>query len=318
MTTPPAAPESLLDANRHAVLAIAARDPRIVLLDADRSPGTPGARFAERFPDRYLAIEAGGPNWVESAAERSAEGQAVFVCGVGAELIGPAYSLVRRVLARPRAHVILVAAHGSLLVAGAAAADPLLEDIGVMRGLPGMTVVVPADAPTTTAASVALAEQDGPAYLRLTRQPLRAVTDGSFRLGRAGVPRDGSDLAIVAIGAMVARSLELAEELARVGVSTRVIDLVSVKPFDEPAILRAARDTGAILVAEEHSVLTGVGALVASVTAENYPVPVRRIGVPDLFGETGAVGSGTDGYGLSLARMTEEAWELLRIRGKVE
>jgi transketolase len=181
-----------------------------------------------------------------------------------------------------------------------------------------MTVIVPADAPTTRAATFAVAERDGPAYVRLTRENLPTVTDGSFQIGKAAELRSGSDLTIVAVGALVARALEVAEELAKVGVSTRVLDFASVKPFDEPALLRAARETGALLVLEEHSVLTGVGALVASTTSENYPVPVRRVGVPDVFGESGEPWALLDRYGMSKERIRNEAWELLRLRGKVQ
>jgi len=181
-----------------------------------------------------------------------------------------------------------------------------------------MTVIVPADAPTTRAATRAVAERNGPAYVRLTRENLPVVTDGSFQIGKAAELRSGSDLTIVAVGALLARGLQVAEELARVGISTRVLDLASVKPFDEPALLRAARDTGAILVLEEHSVLTGVGALVASTTSENYPVPVRRVGVPDVFGESGEPWALLDRFGMSKEHILEEAWELLRLRGKVQ
>jgi transketolase len=180
-----------------------------------------------------------------------------------------------------------------------------------------MTVIVPSDAPTTRAATFAVADRAGPAYVRLTRENLPVVTDGSFAIGRAAELRSGSDLTIVAIGALVARALEVAEELSRVGLSVRVLDFASVKPFDEPALLRAARDTGAILVLEEHSVLTGVGALVAATTSENYPVPVRRVGVPDVFGESGDPWALLDRYGMSKERIREEAWELLQLRGKV-
>jgi transketolase len=311
-------PESLLESSGRALAALGARDPKLLVLDAESPAGAGSAEFRTRFPDRYATFDPAAREIGTESARRSAEGRTVFACGLAAVAMGPAYASVRRAIGRPRANVKIVASHGSLLDSGDTAAPPMLEDIGLMRGLPGMAVVVPADAPSAESATLALAELEGPAYLRLTRQRLLQVTDGSMRLGRAPTLRDGGDLTIVSVGAMVARSLELARDLAKVGVSARVLDLASVKPFDEAALLRAARDTGAILVAEEHTVLTGVGALVASVTAENYPVPVRRVGVPDLFGESAGSGPAPEEYGLSLARMTEEAWELLRLRGKVE
>jgi transketolase len=181
-----------------------------------------------------------------------------------------------------------------------------------------MTVIVPADAPTTRTATLLVHDRPGPAYLRLTREDLPTVGEVGFEVGKARELRAGTDLTIVAVGSLVARGLAVAEELSRVGISTRVLDFASVKPFDEPALLRAARDTGAILVLEEHTVLTGVGALVASTTSENYPVPVRRVGVPDVFGESGDPWALLDRYGMSTERIRDEAWELLRARGKVQ
>ena len=187
-----------------------------------------------------------------------------------------------------------------------------------MRGLPGMTVVVPADAPSTHSATLALAGFDGPAYLRLVRESLPTVTDGSFVLGRATEVRAGGDLTIVAVGALVARALEVGLELHRVGVEARVLDFASMKPFDEKALLKAARETGAILTMEEQSVVTGLGTIVAATTSGAHPVPVRSLGVPDVFEEGGDPATRLDRHGLSKARAMEEAWELLRLRGKVQ
>jgi transketolase len=181
-----------------------------------------------------------------------------------------------------------------------------------------MTVVCPADAPTTEAAVRALHARIGPAYLRLTAERLPRVGDGTFEIGRAAELRPGSDLTIVAIGALVARALDVAEEFHRVGVEVRVLDFASVKPFDEKALLKAARETGALLTMEEHTVLTGVGALVASTTSEEYPVPVRRIGLPDLSGEAGEPSALRERFGMSKERCVEEGYELLRLRGKVQ
>jgi len=252
------------------------------------------------------------------AAGLALQGRTVYASTFAVFAAGQAYNFVRQSICYNRANVKIVATHGGLLVGPDGGTHQIVEDIGLMRGLPGMTVIVPADAPTTRAATFAVAERDGPAYVRLTRENLPTVTDGSFAIGKAAELRSGSDLTIVAVGAMVARGLEVAEELAKVGISTRVLDLASVKPFDAPALLRAARDTGAILVLEEHSVLTGVGALVAATTSENYPVPVRRVGVPDVFGESGDAWALLDRYGMSRERIRDEAWELLQARGKVQ
>lgn len=317
MSAPPKA-ESLRDAYGKELLGLGDKDRSLVVLDADLSGSTRTQWFGEKFPDRFFNVGVMEPTMMSIAAGLSLGGRTVFASTFAVFAAGQAYNFVRQSICYNHANVKIVATHGGLLVGPDGGTHQIIEDIGLMRGLPGMTVIVPADAPTTRAATAQVAAREGPAYIRLTRENLPTVTDGSFRIGRAAELRAGSDLTIVAVGALVARALEVAEELARVGVTTRVLDFASVKPFDEPALLRAARDTGAILVLEEHTVLTGVGALVASTTSENYPVPVRRVGVPDVFGESGEAWSVLDHFGLSTARIRDEAWELLRSRGKVQ
>ncbi len=310
--------ESLRDAYGKALVELGEKDPNAVVLDADLSGSTRTILFGQKFPDRFFNVGVMEPTMMSIAAGLSLAGRTVFASTFAVFAAGQAYNSVRQSICYNRANVKIVATHGGLLVGGDGGTHQIVEDIGLMRGLPGMTVVVPADAPTTRAATFAIAEREGPAYVRLTRENLPVVTDGSFALGRANELRAGSDLTIVAVGALVARALDVAEELARVGISARVLDLASVKPFDEAAVLRAARDTGAILVLEEHTVLTGIGSLVAATTAENYPVPVRRVGVPDVFGESGEPWALLDHLGLSRERVLDEAWELLKGRGKVQ
>ena len=314
----PTKTESLRDAYGRTLLELGEHDPNLVVLDADLSGSTRTVLFGQKFPDRFFNVGVMEPTMMTVAAGLALGGRTVFASTFAVFAAGQAYNAVRQSICYNRANVKIVATHGGLLVGGDGGTHQMLEDVGLMRGLPGMTVVVPADAPTTRAAVREIAARDGPAYVRLTRENLPVVTNGEFHIGQAGELRSGSDLTIVAVGALVARALEVAEDLAAVGVSTRVLDFASVKPFDEPALLRAARETGAILVVEEHSVLTGVGALVAATTSENYPVPVRRVGVPDLFGESGEPWALLDRFGLSRERIRDEAWELLRARGKVQ
>jgi len=314
----PGKPESLRDAYGSALLALGERDPNLVVFDADLSGSTRTVLFGQKFPERFFNVGVMEPTMMSMAAGMALQGRTVYASTFAVFAAGQAYNFVRQSICYNRANVKIVATHGGLLVGADGGTHQIVEDIGLMRGLPGMTVIVPADAPTARAATFAVAERAGPAYIRLSRENLPTVTDGAFAIGKAAELRSGSDLTIVAVGALVARALEVAEELAEVGVSTRVLDFASVKPFDAPALLRAARDTGALLVLEEHSVLTGVGALVASAVAENYPVPVRRVGVPDLFGESGDPWSLLDRFGMSKERIRDEAWELLRGRGKVQ
>jgi len=310
--------ESLRDAYGEVLVELGERDPTLVVLDSDVSGLTRTARFAEKFPDRFFDVGIMEASMMSIAAGMSLSGRTVFASSFAVFAAGQAYNFVRQSICFQRANVKIVATNAGLLAGRDGGMIQIVEDIGLMRGLPRMTVIVPGDAPTTRAAIRAVAGRPGPAYVRLASVDLPTVTDGTFEVGKAAELQSGTDLAIVAVGAMVARGLAVAEELGRVGVSVRVLDLASVKPFDEPAILRAARDTGAILTLEEHSVLTGIGSLVAATTAENYPVPVRRVGVPDLFGESGDGFALFDRYGLSMERIRDEAWELLRMRGKVQ
>ena len=309
---------SLLPAALRGIEAVLAADAESCALEVDGSTPDPFQGLAERHPGRAFSVEPDETGPLRRAAELAANGRTVIVAGAAADLLGPAYRRLRDGLGRARLRVKILGWHEGVPVGAAEGPYALVEDIGVARGVPGLTVAVPADGPSAEAAVRAVATTDGPAYVRLTRTPLPTVTREPFRLGHAPVVRDGADLGVVAVGAMVARSLEVAGELARVGVSLRVLDLASVKPFDQGAVLRAARDTGALLVAEEHSVATGIGSLVAAVTAENYPVPVRRVGLPDVLGTPTPGGETSVGLALSIGRMTEEAWELLRVRGKVE
>ncbi len=308
---------SLREAYGRALLELGERDARLVVLDADLAAATGTGEFARRFPKRAFDLGVADAAMVAVAAGLALDGRTVFAGTNAVFAAGEAYNFVRQSVCFNGANVKLVACPSGLLVGLDGGTVQSVEDLGLMRGLPEMTVVVPADAASTRAATFAVAERGGPAYVRLAGEPLPDVTAGAFELGRAAELRAGSDLTIVALGALVHRALAVANDLAEIGLSTRVLDFASVKPFDEPALLRAARDTGAILVLEEHSVLTGVGALVAATTAENYPVPVRRVGVPDVFGESGEPWALLDRYGFSPDRIRDEAWELLKSRGKV-
>ncbi len=316
--TSPVRSESLLDAYGQTLLELGEQNPAIVVFNAHAAAPTGAEPFGRKFPERFHSAVGSPSEMMARAAERATDGGTAFASASAILAAGDAYLAVRQSVCARRANVKIVANHGGPIDPDPDGVRPFVEDVALMRGLPGMTVVVPADAPTTRSAIRAIADRAGPAYVRLSRADLPTVTDGRFAIGKAAELRTGDDLTIVAVGGMLARGLEVAEELGRSGLSVRLLDFASVKPFDEPALLRAARDTGAILVLEEQSVLTGVGAIVASTTSENYPVPVRRIGVPDLFGDTADPSSLLDRYGMSIDRIRDEAWELLRARGKVQ
>ena len=308
---------SLRQAYGQALAELGERNPRVAVLDADLSTATGTAAFARQFPERAVNVGVADATMMTIAAGLALDGRPTFVGTNAVFAVGEAYNFVRQSICFQDAPVKIVGCPSGLSAGADGGTVQSLEDLGLARGLPGMTVLAPADAPSARAATFALAERPGPAYLRLTDEQLPDVSDGTVVVGRAPERHAGSDLTIVAIGALVHRAVEVAEELADVGVSVRVLDLVSVKPCDASALLRAARETGAILVVEDHSVETGVGALVAATTAEAYPVPVRRLGIPDLFGESGGSEELLDRYGLSRTRIRAEAWDLLQLRGKV-
>ncbi len=317
-SVPGAANESLRDAFADTLLILGEADPDLVVLDGGATEANCAPRFRERFPDRFMRLGAGEASIVARAAELSHGSRTVFVSTFASVAAGPSYPTIRLSVCRDRANVKIIGAHRERLADPERGTPPMMEDIGLMRGLPGMTVIVPGDAPTTRSAIRAVAGFRGPAYVRLASGDFPTVTDGAFAIGRANELRVGSDLTIVAIGTLLAPALAVADELRRVGISARVLDLASVKPVDVPALLRAARETGAMLVLEEHTVETGIGALVAATTSENYPVPVRRVGVPDVFAPIDDSRSGLDPLGLSISRIMDEAWELLELRGKVQ
>jgi len=312
-TPTPLAGPSPLAAYHDGLVHSAERFPSLVVVEAGLTPSLHHASFAQRFPERYVAFPSPATEAIKISAERSGGGGPVFVSAPAGFFLAFAYPEVVRWVVRPRRDVKLVGAPTSSGPEPEPAAVTVGDELCAMRSLPALTVVAPADGPTTRGATVALAERAGPAYVHLPPNGSPVVTDGTFAVGQARELRGGTDLAVVALGPMVARALELAGDLDRVGVSVRVLDVASVKPFDEAAILRAARDTGALLVLEAAPVSTGIGTFVAAMTAENYPVPVRRVGLADRWV---ARDEAPDPVEFSSERLRDEAWELLRLRGK--
>lgn len=269
-------------------------DESVVVLGADTSGSLKTSAFAEKFPDRFFNVGIAEANMVSVAAGLAASGKKAFASTYAIFLPGRAVDQLRNSVAYPsRADrrgldVKVVVSHGGLSVGADGGSHQQIEDIAIMRAVPNFAVLVPADGESVSQLTRSMAERPGPHYMRMSRSATPDVHDGSSRLepGRAEVLRDGSDCTIAACGITVPMALEAAGSLSREGVSCRVIDIFSVKPLDSGLLERAARETGGIVTCEEHNVMGGAGSAVAESVCESYPVPVRRIGVQDRFGES--------------------------------
>ncbi len=273
----------------------------VVVLDADLSSSTRTVEFKGAFPGRFFNCGIAEQNMMGTAAGLAVGGMTVFASTFAVFATGRAYDQVRQSIAYPDLNVKIVASHAGITVGGDGASHQTMEDIALMNALPNMTVVVPADGPETYKAVLAVAERHGPAYVRMGRGDVPVVTskEERFEIGRAHILREGADVALVGTGQMVAACLLAAEALKARGVSAKVIDLHTIKPLDVEALEKAARECGAVVTAEEHNIVSGVGTLVAAALAERYPVPMERVAMQDVFGQSGESEELMREYGLT-------------------
>lgn len=283
------------------LVKVGATHPDIVVLDADLSKSTKTNEFQKAYPDRFFDVGIAEQNLISVGAGLAAAGKKPFVSSFAMFATGRAFEQVRNAVCYPKLNVKICATHAGITVGEDGATHQSLEDIACMRVLPNMTVVVPADAKETEAVITWAADYVGPAYVRLGRAGVDDTTpDGYvFTPGKSLQLRDGKDATIIACGALVGPAIEAAETLAKEGIDVRVINMASIKPIDKVAIAQAAKDTGAIVTAEEHNVIGGLGAAVAEVVTETTPVPMERIGTQDTFGESGTPKELLAKYGLS-------------------
>jgi len=261
----------------------------IVVLDADLSGSTKTSVFAKKFPERFFNMGIAEANMVGTAAGLAAAGKVPFVSTFAIFAVGRAWEQIRQSVAYPKANVKVVATHGGITVGEDGGSHQSVEDIAIMRAVPNMTVIVPADGPETVKAIRAAAAYRGPVYVRLGRNKVPTVftEDAPFAIGKGAQLAAGTDLTFVTTGLMTAHALTAAELLRKEGISARVVHLATIKPLDGDILLQAARETGAIVTAEEHSIVGGLGGAVAEFLAENCPVPLRRVGINDRFGLSG-------------------------------
>ncbi|MDP6370009.1 MAG: transketolase C-terminal domain-containing protein [Planctomycetota bacterium] len=285
----------------------------IVVLDADLSGSTRTKYFAQAFPDRFFNCGVAEANMLGVAAGLATGGKTVFASSFAMFATGKAWEQIRQSVCVPELNVKICATHAGLTVGEDGKSHQMLEDITLMRVLPHMTVLVPADATEAAAAVRAAAEHDGPVYIRLSRAstPVLFPEDHPFAIGKGHLLRDGTDLALIACGVEVVEALAAAELLAQDGFAVRVIDMPSIKPIDEDLICAAAEECGAIMTVEEHQVCGGLGDAVGEVVGARCPVPVHKLGVHDTFGQSGTPTELLAHHGLDAAGIATSARALL-------
>ncbi|MEE0229677.1 MAG: transketolase family protein [Peptococcaceae bacterium] len=281
----------------------------VVVLDADLSKSTKTSMFQSKYPDRFFNAGIAEQNLMGLAAGFAAAGKVPFASTFAVFATGRAYDQIRNSICYPRLNVKIAATHAGITVGEDGGSHQALEDINLMRGLPNMTVLVPADGPEAKNAVKAAAEYEGPVYIRLGRSGVPTITDADapFVIGKGRVMRGGSDVTLIGCGMMVAKALEAADALAKEGVSVAVIDMSTIKPIDRELIVEWAKKTGAIVTAEEHNIIGGLGSAVAEVLVEEALVPMERVGIEDVFGESGTGGELVEKYRLTAEHIVEKA-----------
>lgn len=284
-----------------ALLKLIGNGKPVVALDADVAKSTRTVWVRDQYPEHFLDMGIAEQDMVGTASGLALGGMIPFASTYGVFLAGRAWDQIRTTVCYNNLNVKLAGAHAGISVGPDGATHQALEDVALMRVLPNMTVVVPCDAVETEKATLALAEREGPCYIRFGREAVPVITDedSPFKIGKANVLRDGKDAVLFANGAMVYEGLEAAKQLAGEGIDLMVVNLHTVKPLDQEAVLTAARKTGRVITAEEHQASGGMGSAVAECLAQHYPVPMRILGMQDGFGESGAPDELMKRYGFS-------------------
>ncbi len=296
------------------LMELGRKDHSIVALNADLSSSTKTSIFAKEFPERFFNMGIAEQNMMAAAAGLATTGKKVFASTFAVFATGRVYDQIRQSIAYPRLNVKIVATHGGITVGGDGASHQMLEDIALMRVLPNMTIIIPADAVETDRVIRYIVEHEGPSYIRLprTKSPVLFSDDYTFEPGKGHVISEGDDVTIMAIGLLVDRAIDAAKLLKNKGISAGVVNMSCVKPIDRELIIECAGKTGAIVTAEEHSIIGGLGEAVASVLVQNAPCIQEMVAIPDVFGESGESEELMTKYGLTvedIARKAERALE---------
>lgn len=301
------------DAYGEALAKLGEENSSVVVLDADLSGSTKTSLFAKKFPERFFNMGIAEANMIGTAAGLAAAGKIPFASTFAIFAVGRAWEQVRQSVAYPKANVKIVATHSGVTVGEDGGSHQSVEDIAIMRAVPNMTVIVPADGIETALAIQAAADFKGPVYVRLGRNKVQTIFDDSYKfiIGKGVQLRGGTDLTFIGTGLMTAQALLAADILQSEGVSARVIHIATVKPLDEELILAAARETGAVVTAEEHSIIGGLGGAVAELLSEKCPVKLKRVGIKDRFGLSGKGDELLKYFGLLPENLVDAAKDLL-------
>ena len=296
------------DAFGRALEALGADHPEVVVVDGDVGNSTRTEWFGKKHPDRFFNVGIAESNLVGVAAGLASSNKTAVIASFAAFITCNAYDQLRMSVAYPGLNVKVVGSHAGISIGEDGASQMGIEDVALMCALPGFVVIVPADEESAKAATKAMLEYKGPVYLRCGRPEVPKLYPAGkvpFQIGKANQLRDGKDLTIAANGIMVAMALDAAEALAGEGIEARVLDLHTVKPIDRDALVAAAKETGAVVVAEEHLAHGGLGSVVAYTLAESHPVPIRFVNLLDTFAESGAPDALLEKYGLTAAKIVE-------------
>ena len=300
-----------------ALVELGAQYDNLVVMDADLAAATKTGMFKKAYPDRFFDAGIAEGNMMSVAAGLATTGKIVFASSFAMFAAGRAFEQVRNSIGYPHLNVKIGATHAGISVGEDGATHQCCEDIGLMRTIPGMTIINPADDTEAVMAVKAAAATDGPMYLRFGRLAVPTIFDPAtyrFEIGKAATLREGTDVTIIATGLMVNEALIAAETLASAGIHARVLNMATIKPIDRDAIVKAATETGVIVTAEEHNIIGGLGSAVAEVVCETVPVPVIRVGVNDTFGKSGPALELLKVYGLCAENIVAKTKEAVALK----
>ncbi|MEX0616382.1 MAG: transketolase family protein [Candidatus Woykebacteria bacterium] len=296
------------------VVALGEKNPNVVVLTGDLAESTRANKFQEKFPDRFIECGVAEQNMMGIAAGMALSGKIPFVSSYAVFVPGRCWDQLRVSVCYSKANVKVAGAHAGISVGPDGATHQALEDVASVRALPNLVVLVPCDVIESKKVTIAAGEHKGPAYFRFTREKTPVITtdETPFKIGKAEVFKEGSDVTIVACGPLVYQSLVAAKELEKEGISAEVINNHTIKPIDKLTLASSAKKTGAVITVEEHQINGGLGGAVAEVLVENYPVPMERVGMPDTFGESGKPEELLEKYGMSVKKIKEAVKGVLK------